>query len=209
MVKRILRKHGYPPDKEKKATETVLEQAVLLCKDWAETGSPKSEKSDLFLSDIISYEDIKESDKFTECLPVYSLQAVATSFGKEEPFEVLGWKRLENKRLNKNMFVAKVIGKSMEPTIPDGSFCLFKFERGGSRNGLVVLVESRRVSDPETQHRFTVKRYKSEKENGTDGEWRHKRIVLSPDNKEFKDIVIENVSGDEFKVIAEFVEVLT
>jgi type I restriction enzyme R subunit len=33
-VKRILRKHGYPPDKEKKATQTVLEQAELLCKDW-------------------------------------------------------------------------------------------------------------------------------------------------------------------------------
>jgi type I restriction enzyme, R subunit len=30
MVKRILREHGYPPDKEKKATETVLEQAVQL-----------------------------------------------------------------------------------------------------------------------------------------------------------------------------------
>ncbi len=36
MVKRILKKYGYPPDKQKKATETVLEQAVLLCKDWAE-----------------------------------------------------------------------------------------------------------------------------------------------------------------------------
>jgi type I restriction enzyme R subunit len=35
MVKRILRKYGYPPDKQKKATETVLQQAVLLCKDWA------------------------------------------------------------------------------------------------------------------------------------------------------------------------------
>jgi type I restriction enzyme R subunit len=36
MVKRILRKYGYPPDKQKKATETVLEQANLLCADWAE-----------------------------------------------------------------------------------------------------------------------------------------------------------------------------
>ncbi|MDP2766765.1 MAG: DUF3387 domain-containing protein, partial [Candidatus Methanoperedens sp.] len=36
MVKRVLKKHGYPPDKQKKATETVLEQAVLICKDWAE-----------------------------------------------------------------------------------------------------------------------------------------------------------------------------
>lgn len=35
MVKRILRKYGYPPDKEEKATQTVLQQAELLCKDWA------------------------------------------------------------------------------------------------------------------------------------------------------------------------------
>lgn len=35
MVKRILRKYGYPPDKQEKATQTVLEQAELLCHDWA------------------------------------------------------------------------------------------------------------------------------------------------------------------------------
>lgn len=29
-VKRILRKHGYPPDKQQKATETVIQQAELL-----------------------------------------------------------------------------------------------------------------------------------------------------------------------------------
>jgi type I restriction enzyme, R subunit len=34
MVKRILRKYGYPPDKQEKATQTVLEQAELLCKEW-------------------------------------------------------------------------------------------------------------------------------------------------------------------------------
>ena len=35
LVKRILRKYGYPPDKQEKATETVLEQAALLSADWA------------------------------------------------------------------------------------------------------------------------------------------------------------------------------
>jgi type I restriction enzyme R subunit len=35
LVKRILRKYGYPPDKQEKATVTVLQQAELLCKDWA------------------------------------------------------------------------------------------------------------------------------------------------------------------------------
>lgn len=34
IIKRILRKHGYPPDKQLKATETVLEQAELLAVNW-------------------------------------------------------------------------------------------------------------------------------------------------------------------------------
>lgn len=36
IVKRILRKYGYPPDKQEKATQTVLEQAEVLCKDWVD-----------------------------------------------------------------------------------------------------------------------------------------------------------------------------
>jgi len=35
LVKRILRKHGYPPDKQEKATQTVLEQAEVLSQSWA------------------------------------------------------------------------------------------------------------------------------------------------------------------------------
>lgn len=35
LVKRILRKYGYPPDKQEKATLTVLEQAEVLTEAWA------------------------------------------------------------------------------------------------------------------------------------------------------------------------------
>jgi hypothetical protein len=42
IVKRILRKYGYPPDKQEKATQTVLEQAEVLCKDWVD-GDKKHE----------------------------------------------------------------------------------------------------------------------------------------------------------------------
>ncbi len=35
LVKRILRKYGYPPDKQEKATPTVLEQAEQLSWDLA------------------------------------------------------------------------------------------------------------------------------------------------------------------------------
>ena len=34
-VRRVLRKHGYPPDKQEKAIETVIEQAELLSEEWA------------------------------------------------------------------------------------------------------------------------------------------------------------------------------
>lgn len=37
LVKRILRRYGYPPDKQEKATETVLEQAALLSEEWVST----------------------------------------------------------------------------------------------------------------------------------------------------------------------------
>jgi len=40
MVRRILNKHGYPPDLREEATKLVLEQAQLLCVDWA-TGLPE------------------------------------------------------------------------------------------------------------------------------------------------------------------------
>jgi type I restriction enzyme, R subunit len=35
MVRRILRKFGYPPDLQEEATRTILEQAELMCADWA------------------------------------------------------------------------------------------------------------------------------------------------------------------------------
>ena len=36
-VRRVLRKYKYPPDKEEKAIETVIEQAELLSEEWADT----------------------------------------------------------------------------------------------------------------------------------------------------------------------------
>lgn len=222
MVKKILAKHGYPPNKQERATETVLEQAREICADWSEKAedfkyrddeeSRAAKENDIdFKSGLVSGDTIQENQKFVEYLPMYSLEAAASGFSGEEYVENLGWKKVEAGnlgRLNKDMFIAKVVGKSMEPTIPDGSYCIFQLERGGSRNGKVVLVESRLVSDLETNQKFTVKRYKSEKEV-IDGErWMHKRIILSPDNKNFKDIVLENVSENDFKVIAEFVSVI-
>ena len=171
--------------------------------------SPKSKKSDLFFRDIISDENMQKKDKYSTHLPVYSLQAVATAFSEEQKPDLLGWKKIGiRKTLDKHMFIAQVVGRSMEPTIPDNNYCIFRFDQGGSRNGKVVLVESRQVTDPETNQKFTIKRYRSEKKKHEGDQWRHSRIILSPDNKEFDDIVLEDVSEEDFRVVAEFISVL-
>lgn len=164
--------------------------------------SPKMEKSDLFFSDVIP-----EATYSKGYLPIYDLQAVATSFRDQKTPEIKCWKPMK-KKSKEGYFIAQVVGKSMESAIPDGSWCLFRPDQGGSRNGKIVLVESRRVTDPETQQSFTIKRYKSEKRQFKDETWIHTKITLSPDNKEFKDIVLKNVREDEFHIAAEFVEVL-
>ena len=47
-------------------------------------------------------------------------------------------------------FVARVLGTSMEPLIPDGSYCLFNRDVAGSRGGRVLLVQHQGIADPET-----------------------------------------------------------
>jgi SOS-response transcriptional repressor LexA len=105
------------------------------------------------------------------------------------------------------MFVAQVVGKSMEPTIPDGSYCLFAMPVGGTRQGKIVLVRLRDATDPESGERFTVKRYESEKAKVGDS-WRHERVLLKPANPGFKPIELRDRAETEVEVVAELLEVL-
>ena len=105
------------------------------------------------------------------------------------------------------MFVAQIVGKSMEPTIPDGSYCLFMAPVIGTRQGQIVLVQLRDTTDPDNGERYTVKRYQSEKV--TDGDsWRHARITLKPLNPDFQSIELTGAEEDELQVVAKLIEVL-
>ncbi len=35
-IKRLFRKHGYPPDKRQEAVDTVIEQAEQICREWGD-----------------------------------------------------------------------------------------------------------------------------------------------------------------------------
>ncbi|MGH7829373.1 MAG: S24 family peptidase [Candidatus Binatia bacterium] len=150
-----------------------------------------------------------EKDKYKTCLPLFSLKAAAGGFGTAQEVKPDAWVEISTaKKLQPGMFVAHVVGKSMEPTIPDGSWCLFKSPVEGSRSGRIVLVQNREIHDPETGGSFTVKRYKSMKQGDAAGTWRHVEIQLLPDNPEFQKIVLKANEDNEVAVIAEFIEVM-
>ena len=151
------------------------------------------------------------NDRYRTCVPLIPLHAAAGGFG-EPAGDLLAdaeWVEIQTRhRLREGMFVAQVSGKSMEPRIPDGSYCLFQGPVTGSRDGRIVLVRLRDEIDHETGERFTLKCYSSEKERTDDGMWRHKSIVLSPLNPDFEPIRLDEEDEDRIGVVAELIEVI-
>lgn len=152
----------------------------------------------------------RPDDCYVNCVPLLPLKAAAGTFSDPHRVETDDWEWVEvdtGRRLTPGMFVAQVIGKSMEPTIPDGAFCLFAAPVTGTRQGKTVLVQLRDATDPETGERYTVKRYESEKAAVGDA-WRHTKITLRPRNPDFPPIVLNDADEGQLQVVAEFVEVL-
>jgi len=151
----------------------------------------------------------KREERYEIAVPLLTLKAAAGAFGEAQDIEFDEWVELPNPpQLQKGMFLAQVTGRSMEPEIPEGSYCLFRYVRAGSREGKVVLVQLHGHSDPESGGSYTVKRYHSEKERDEDGAWRHARIILTPANPEYEPIVLGPEDEGEVKVVAELVKVL-
>jgi type I restriction enzyme R subunit len=159
---------------------------------------------------IIPIDEVRfEKEKFKTLLPLYSLKAAAGYFGNGEMVEPEGWVDASSVgKLDDRMFVVKAVGRSMEPVIYDGDYLIMRANPAGSRDGKIVLVQHRDISDPDTGGSFTVKKYRSEKVHTSDGGWKHTKITLHPSNTDFRPIVIPEDKAEEFKVLAEFVGAL-
>ena len=150
-------------------------------------------------------------DRYRTCVPRVPLEAAAGAFGDPQHIGDDEWEWVEpdvGRSLRPGMFVAKIVGHSMEPRITDGAYCLFQAPVAGSRQGKIVLVELRDVLDPETGQRYTVKRYDSEKAGDADGAWRHRSVTLSPLNLDYEPIVVAVDDEADIQVVAEVVEIL-
>jgi len=106
------------------------------------------------------------------------------------------------------MFVAQVVGESMEPLEPSGSYCLFRPVPGGTKDGRKLLVWHSGVTDPETGGQYTLKVYRSEKVADVDGGEYKTKIMLSPLNPAFSAIQLTSSDETSVRVIAELFRVL-
>lgn len=141
--------------------------------------------------------------RFVTHLPLYSLRAAATKFGEGMESELESWIRVpENMRIADGMFVARVVGRSMEPLIPDDSLCVFRAPVIGSRAGRRLLIE--KIGEADFSARYTVKRY-ARRGKLVESADREGPIRLEPLNPEFEAF---DLTEDQFRVIAEFVRVL-
>lgn len=142
-------------------------------------------------------------------IPFYNFYAAAGTFSEiqsEKDFTLIEG---PDNKTNEDYFACKIVGESMNRSIPNGSICLFKPDYGGSRNGKIVLVENIDIQDQDFNSAFTIKTYSSEKVVTEEG-WTHTSIVLRPnsfDNK-YQDIIINEENGSRMRVVGVFVSII-
>ncbi|MCT3720482.1 DUF2075 domain-containing protein [Elizabethkingia anophelis] len=171
----------------------------LLLKQFIQPFNSSTQQNSIQISDIPSENSI----------PFYDLNIAAGSFSELQELENIKYIELDDINNKDDYFACTVIGESMNKIIPNGSICLFKKYSGGSRNGLITLVEGRNITDIEFGSNYTIKEYSSKKVTDEEG-WRHEEIILLPKSNDpnFKPIILRDEETIDFNVLGIFVRIL-
>lgn len=171
-------------------------------------------------AEVLPFRSVKVSpaDRWQAAIPRVPLAVAAGGFSDDQESlfaeDAIDWVEWDGMPTPQpGMFVARISGSSMEPKVPNGSWCVFKPYTGGSRDGRDLLVSHQDIAEAHFPVRVTLKRYRSEKVVDPDtGEWRHTRIVLEPLNPDYEPIELTAESGDDgeggLRVIAELIAVI-
>ena len=150
---------------------------------------------------------------YVNAVPLVDLKFAAGAFGETQvnTEATTTWVSLPDfYRPRPGLFVAQVIGESMNRRIPNGAWCLFRMHPGGTRQGKVVVAQHRNIHDPDLGGSYTVKVYQSEKKRVGDGGWAHARITLKPDSTDvrFVELGFGPDTAEGLTVVAELIAVL-
>jgi transcriptional regulator with XRE-family HTH domain len=141
----------------------------------------------------------REARPFVDAIPLYSLEAAAGAFGRFEEVRPEAWVATRGRtQPAPGLFVARVVGESMNRRIPSGSYCIFRAPPAEPLGGKIVLAQHRRIEDPDHGGQYTVKSYER------DG--RSVRLEPLSTSRRYRAISLRSPEG--LSIVAELVEVL-
>lgn len=146
--------------------------------------------------------EFKDVKPYVNSVPFIDIKVAAGNFSEFQIHSDLEWVELPFNIIPKEgYFICQVVGESMNKKIPDGSYCLFKRDLGGSRQGKIVLVSCSTIHDDDFGSGYTIKEYHSTKEQENEL-WSHKKITLKPlsTNPNFEDLNLTEEDFEDFKV---------
>lgn len=176
-----------------------------------QTGNSAAEPVAKFPFPVLRGEEGRSNPR---AVPLIPLQIAAGSFSEAQALDMDAdeWVELpEGFSASADLFVAQVVGESMNRRIPNGAWCLFRANPKGTRQGKIVVAQHRSIEDAETGGSYTVKKYYSEKVATEDGAgWVHQKIILLPESTDssFEAIWVGGMDQAEVMVLAELVVVL-
>jgi uncharacterized protein len=166
------------------------------------------------IGDLRPFRIVPASDAipFQTALPVIPLKLAAGSFSGTQSNDPDGveWAIPDGVAMGPGMFIAQVVGESMNRRIPNGAWCVFRANPAGTRQHKIVLAQHRDIADPETGGSFTVKVYSSEKSADPESGWKHVAVTLSPSSTDprFQPIIVRQSEEHPVTIIAELIAVL-
>ena len=147
----------------------------------------------------------------SNAVALFDIKIAAGSFSFEQNVQGNQWAELPDQfNMQEGLFIAQVVGESMNRSIPNGSWCLFRANPAGTRQGKIVLVEHRDIADIDTGGHYTIKRYSSQKHPAGDDQWQHETVWLKPESSDPKYETIEITVEDEgqFRVLGQYLATL-
>lgn len=149
--------------------------------------------------------DPAPGERYKTCIPLYDLEAAAGPFGDYQQGTIENWVSIKDVPINNKMFIARITGDSMEPDVPDGSYCLFEKTFLRNKHGKILLVQLRDYQDPEIGGKYYLKKCEMIRGTNDFGEAVVKTRLVSL-NPKYRPIELDENS--EVAGLAELVKVL-
>lgn len=99
---------------------------------------------------------------YVNALPVIGLKFAAGAFGDSQVFDPADadWVAApDGVKPEQGLFIAQVIGESMNRRVPNGAWCVFRANPAGSKQGKVVVAQHRAIHDVDLEGSYTVNVY--------------------------------------------------